>query len=358
MPLLAIPNISAEGVSETLASTSRNMVETALIKTNKFTVLSYTDMEEILEAQAFSLSGCTDESCAIEIGELLAVDNIVVGDLSQVGEGMVLSIRLVNVTSGHTVSGEVVTIAELGAMQDFIFQAAFALAGMKYSGGTAVTENGSLYVTAPEGKVLEVRVDGETYGTTPTLIENLSFGVHLLEAADGTYRYKSEISVVSKDVMEVKADISLLKGNLFLSVVPSSAQGYDILIDGISSKAGLLKDLPVGERTVEISGGGWYFSGTVIIETGKTNRFVADLIEAGTLQFFGPEGIFIEIESSDGTLFPIDNIKAPSFFPVGIYNFSISHPDYETVTGSVEVSTGVDSSINPEYEHNEMWIIA
>lgn len=79
--------------------------------------LSYTDMEEILEAQAFSLSGCTDESCAIEIGELLAADNIVVGDLSKVGKNMILSIGLVNVTSGHTVSGEVATIDELETVQ-------------------------------------------------------------------------------------------------------------------------------------------------------------------------------------------------------------------------------------------------
>ena len=231
IPLLAVPNISAEGVPETLASTSRNMIETALIKTNKYMVLSYTDVEEILEAQAFSLSGCTDESCAIEIGELLAADNIVVGDLSAVGENMVLSMRLVNVSSGQTVSGEVVTIESLETMQETIFYAAYSLSGMKYLGGSAVTEKGSVYVMAPEGKELEVFLDGKSYGYSPVLIEDIEFGVHVLEAKSEEYNYSSEISIATKEIKEILADISLLRGNLFLTIVPPSADGYEVKVN-------------------------------------------------------------------------------------------------------------------------------
>ena len=53
--------------------------------------MNYTDVEEILEAQAFSLSGCTDDSCAVEIGELLSAEKIVLGSIEGLGTSMVLT---------------------------------------------------------------------------------------------------------------------------------------------------------------------------------------------------------------------------------------------------------------------------
>ncbi len=356
LPRLAVPNISAVGVSESLATTSRNMIEAALIKTGKFLVLSYTDMAEILEAQAFSLSGCTDESCAIEIGELLAADNIVVGDLSSVGDGMVLSVRLVNVTTGQTVGAEVVTIGGLSSMQDDIFGAAYALAGLKYAGGSAVDETGSLYITAPEGMELSVSVDGKNYGKTPSLVENLRFGVHILEASQGNYVYSAEISIKSKDITEVLADVKQLRGNLLLSVSPPDASGFGVKIDGIPAGSGLQKDLTAGTHELSIAGGGWYFNAPVKVEAGKTLRFNAELSKAGSLKIFGPEGIKLKIVSADGRISLAPDPHSPVFVPGGVYNYTIEHEDYNTVNGIVTVAADSNTAINPVYEHNEKWV--
>ncbi len=101
LPVLAVPTIEGTGVSESISATCRNILETALIKTGVYSVMNYSDVKEILEAQAFSLSGCTDESCAIEIGELLSAEKIVVGEISSLGEGMMLTIRLLDVSKGR-----------------------------------------------------------------------------------------------------------------------------------------------------------------------------------------------------------------------------------------------------------------
>ena len=355
-PLLAVPNISAVEVSETLASTCRNMVETALLKTGRYTVLSYTDIKDILAAQAFSLSGCTSDSCAIQIGELLAADNIVVGEVSRVGEGTVLSIRLVNVTSGRTLNAEVKRIEDLSRLQDAVFEAAYALAGLKYAGGAAVTETGGLFVTAPEGKTLEVFLDGESKGSAPVLVENVPFGVHLLEARGEEYLYSAEISVVSKEIMEISADVALLKGNLFIACVPGDASGYELLLDGALVSKGLIRDVPVGLRAVRVSGGGWFYAGAVTVETGKTARLTAVLVPGGLLSIAGPEGASVSLAGPDGAVLEIP-ANAQTGAPVGTWEYTVSHPDFVTVSGSVIVERGQAAELRPPYVHNGAWEI-
>ena len=353
LPLLAVPNISAVDVPASLAGTCRNMVETALIKTGKYAVLSYTDIEDILEAQAFSLSGCTDESCAIEIGKLLAADNIVVGEISLVGEAHVLSVRLVNVTSGRTLSAEVANIESLENLQDAVFTAAYALTGMKYVGGGAVTETGGLYVLAPEGMVLEVYLDGEPAGFTPALIEDIPFGVHILEAKGDGYQYSSEISVSSKDITEITADTALLKGNLFLAVNPPDASGFDVIIDEEPASTGLIQGLQTGDHDILITGGGWYFQGTVTIETGKTERVSADLLKAGSLTVIAPEGSKVSLSGDHDA--PDAVLNREIILPSGDWDYTVTHPDYEPVAGMVTVRTAELTEVRPEYTHNEAW---
>lgn len=131
--VLAVPNIEGKNVPEHIVSTCRNMVEAAIIQTDIFQVISYNDVEQILEAQAFSLSGCTDESCAIEIGELLAAENIVVGELTGLtDEKMILALRLIDVTTGKSVKAEIVNIDSYDEMKSRIFTGAYKLVGAEY----------------------------------------------------------------------------------------------------------------------------------------------------------------------------------------------------------------------------------
>ena len=135
-PLLAVPSIKATDVSQAEASACRNMVETALIKTESYNVLAYTDMEEILQAQEFSLSDCTDEACAVELGKMLAAEQIVVGELSGLGDQFVLNLRLIDVETGRSLGAELVKIESLQDLHDKSYTAAYALAGLKYIPGS------------------------------------------------------------------------------------------------------------------------------------------------------------------------------------------------------------------------------
>jgi hypothetical protein len=59
-------------------------------------------MEEILKEQGFQASGTCDEaSCAIEMGKILAVKYIVLGNIGKVGKTYTLSVRFVDVATGE-----------------------------------------------------------------------------------------------------------------------------------------------------------------------------------------------------------------------------------------------------------------
>ncbi len=82
-PRMAVIPFSGVGVSEIEAVTASSLFETALVQTEEFVVIEQNQIEEILNAQAFTLTGCTDENCAVEIGKLLAAEKNSTGKHSQ-----------------------------------------------------------------------------------------------------------------------------------------------------------------------------------------------------------------------------------------------------------------------------------
>jgi hypothetical protein len=57
-------------------------------------------MEEELQEQGFQQTGCTSEECAVEVGQLLGVQNMIGGSIGRVGETFTLDVRMISVQSG------------------------------------------------------------------------------------------------------------------------------------------------------------------------------------------------------------------------------------------------------------------
>lgn len=89
------------GISPRESVTLTNIFRSELFKTGRFDVLERNDMESILKEQAFTLTGaCNSAECAVEIGQLLSAEKMVIGDFGKVGETFSITIRLVNVSTG------------------------------------------------------------------------------------------------------------------------------------------------------------------------------------------------------------------------------------------------------------------
>jgi hypothetical protein len=65
-------------------------------------------MQEVLKEQGFQQSGCTNDECAVVIGQLLGVRYIAVGTLGIAGSYTVLSVRVLEVQTGAVVAFETV----------------------------------------------------------------------------------------------------------------------------------------------------------------------------------------------------------------------------------------------------------
>ena len=60
-------------------------------------------MEEILKEQAFQQTGCVSSECAVEVGKMLGVQNIITGSISKVGTIYSVEARAVSVESGEII---------------------------------------------------------------------------------------------------------------------------------------------------------------------------------------------------------------------------------------------------------------
>jgi uncharacterized protein (TIGR02145 family) len=73
-----------------------------LINTGAFRVMERSQMEGILKEQGFQQSGaCDGQECAVEVGKLLSVDQMVLGSIAKVGSTYTLTARLVSVQTGE-----------------------------------------------------------------------------------------------------------------------------------------------------------------------------------------------------------------------------------------------------------------
>ncbi len=67
----------------------------------KYSVMERSLMNEILSEQGFQQSGaCDDEGCAVEIGRLVAVDKIIAGSVSKIGNVLILNVQVINLETG------------------------------------------------------------------------------------------------------------------------------------------------------------------------------------------------------------------------------------------------------------------
>ncbi len=80
------------------------------------------------------MSGCTDVACAVEIGRMLNVELIVVGNVDKVGSIYSVNIRLVDVASGKIIKNEIDDCAQCSLDQVFLNtlkSAVYKIAGLE-----------------------------------------------------------------------------------------------------------------------------------------------------------------------------------------------------------------------------------
>jgi len=91
------------GIPSEYSLTFSDIFRQQLHQTGRFSVIERQRMEEILKEQGFQLSGCTSSECAVEVGQLLGVDEMVAGSIGKVGEMYFVIVRLIDVETAEII---------------------------------------------------------------------------------------------------------------------------------------------------------------------------------------------------------------------------------------------------------------
>ncbi|MBI5511040.1 MAG: PEGA domain-containing protein [Deltaproteobacteria bacterium] len=171
-----------------------------------YVVISSADINAMLSYEKQKdLVGCQDDtSCLAEIGGALGADLMVSGALGKLGDGLNLSLSLVDIKRAEvrkrfqgTAGSEAVLAATVSRGVGVLFERTQDLTG-----------TGTLFIkTDPDGG--SVRVDGKAVGTAPVTLDELAAGDHLITAERGE-----------------------LKGELALRLAPQALERVTIALEG------------------------------------------------------------------------------------------------------------------------------
>ncbi len=127
---IAVIEFGGKNVLPGDASALTDRLRVELFLTGKFIVLEREKMDAILKEQQFQLSGCTSDACAVEVGQLLAVKQMVSGSVSKVGQTYSVTARLIGVEKGNLIGvGKCDLKGDIGDLMSCLSSVAAQLAG-------------------------------------------------------------------------------------------------------------------------------------------------------------------------------------------------------------------------------------
>ena len=103
--IIAVLDLEQIGLTPQEAKILTQRLTTKLISLDKYQVVERNNMDKILKEQKFQHSGCTDSECAVEIGQLLNSDYIVMGSVNKFGSMYSIDARLIDVGQGKGIIG-------------------------------------------------------------------------------------------------------------------------------------------------------------------------------------------------------------------------------------------------------------
>jgi len=97
---IVVMDLKPTAVPEKTAKTVSNMIRNDMINLGSFVVVERAQIDAILNEHALQSTGCTDQACTVEMGRLLSAQKMLVGEISTLGKGMMITVRIVDVEKG------------------------------------------------------------------------------------------------------------------------------------------------------------------------------------------------------------------------------------------------------------------
>lgn len=100
---LAVLELNAEGISDSEVRIISDRIRALLFDSGNFSVIEREKMNSVLQEQGFQQSGCVSDECAVEIGQLIGVQQMVAGSIGKIGNLYTINVRIIDVQSGKVI---------------------------------------------------------------------------------------------------------------------------------------------------------------------------------------------------------------------------------------------------------------
>jgi TolB-like protein len=97
---IAVLDFEGDGVSQSETRTLTNRLRDEIFNTGIYIVLERGKMDEVLKEQGFQQTGCVTSECAVEVGNMLGVQQMIGGSIGKVGNIYTVSARVIDVQTG------------------------------------------------------------------------------------------------------------------------------------------------------------------------------------------------------------------------------------------------------------------
>lgn len=239
---MAVIEFKGSGISQIDAINITNRFSVYLFETGKVNLVEREMLQRVLAEQDFQMSGCVAAECAVEIGQLAGVEQVVAGTVALSFGVYTLTVRIVDVESGEIVKQIIRDYT--GSGQDFILnivrETAYALIddaassqqitstpAIPIKSGIEAQQQAEIFgglslATEPTGA--SVAIDGHSRGKAPLIAEGLTQGLHVIKFdMAGYHTFTDTISVVRGEMMDYSARLAYNYAALDLTSVPTGA---------------------------------------------------------------------------------------------------------------------------------------
>jgi len=253
---LAVMELRALGVEQSLADQITGIVALELAKTPGFSVISAADVKAMLGLEkAKELMGCEEQSCLAEIAGALGVDLAASGGVTRLGGQYAVQLTLLDMRTARVLK----RVREAAGTADGLLVAARRAAGaLVLEGGPAAIEGrGMIHVKSiPPGASVEL--DGRRIqGGTPLTIDGVFAGVHELELVAEGRTGRATVVVRPDEVSRVEVEVGAVERvKIKVFTEPPDARVY---LDGAERGLSplILVDVPAGRHTVRLERAGY-----------------------------------------------------------------------------------------------------
>ncbi len=164
---IAILDLKAKGVPERMADAVTDLIKSDIVNSNYFDVVERQQMDQILSEIGFQQAGCTDQSCAIQVGKLLSAKKILMGEVTRLGNSIIITTRIVDVEKG---------LAEQAAKEKAESEEALEATSARLAANIINLIRGERAVQDAAGKPAPLEAATETSKINPYLWQTVSSG--------------------------------------------------------------------------------------------------------------------------------------------------------------------------------------